>query len=377
MTESGEIQAAFDRRAGAAFSFAGTMSAVLSDSLVFQEQLLLWLLASHSLVAGGSGDGAADWLEEHLGYLAERSEGLAAALRQRLQRNWAAWLPLLLLSDSGKVAETWSAFCAAVPPESAEESAVRDVLLALVRDHGSNLFSPQGISEEYASSPAQAVVFRVGGIVKKLQVEGAREWARACADILRRLPDRVTRGFLPHSPLFQDMLLSLLDVAEWLLEPRAEQTIDFIKDCWRRPDEALTVNQIALSSALYGWLVGYSNVGGLIADRRWRIVLAEQAMATALAGRCVAQDVCTPSDPVSFYATEDGTRKAFRHFLRPIEISREEKRHERIFWSEETHKWGSDVRVHGSIESVVYRLSPSLTVSFTEPRANCAETREY
>ncbi|GAB4405965.1 MAG: hypothetical protein Kow00123_18430 [Anaerolineales bacterium] len=214
-------------------------------------------------------------------------------------------------------------------------------------------------------------MFRVGRTIKQLQEtrntwggDEAACWPRVCADILRGLPSRPHRGFLPQSPLFQDMLLSLLNVAEWLLEPNPQQAIRFIRDCQQQPDEEITVSQIALSSALFGWVQGYSKVGNFVADRGWRTILAEQAMATAVAGHSVDTNV---SDSAAFYATREGTRTALRRFLQPVEISHSEMRHETLSWDQASHKWKSGIRIQEVHESVEYQICASCRIRW-EPR---------
>ena len=372
MTETvNSLEAEFDSCAGAGFGIAGLIRAGADDASA-DTSLLLWLLVSHALAVGENSVGVVDWLEDQVTLLSVHSKNLGMLLKQRLQDNWAAWMPIILFSPASERQMTWETYCNAFPVQPKEQQAVRELLFLLLSEHGRSLYDPENLPDlpnpERFSSPEHCVTLKLGQTVRHLRdnetaiprKEIFASWRESLlSSVLKTLPHRISRGFAPQWPLFEDLLLSLLYVAEWQLEPDSRRIPNFIEDYARHPDERLTPNQLALSAALFGWLQGYRQIGYLVQDATWRSVLAQQAMGIAVKRAETGTEGLPLESPVVFYSTESGTRTAFWRFLQVTQIQRKEIIKVKRFLDSATGLWKTERSSEISREDVEFHVAQS------------------
>jgi hypothetical protein len=144
--------------------------------------------------------------------------------------------------------------------------------------------------------------------------------------VLKKLPERIRRGFAPDEPEFEDLVLALLAAAEWVLETDLWRIPKYIENYAKRPEERLNANQTALCGSLFGWIRGYQFVSSGVTDRSLRAILSRQAMQNLLCESEIDLRNVSPKDSFAFYATAEGSRVAFKEpYLSVIEDKTEEK----------------------------------------------------
>ena len=366
--EIGFIEKAFDSCAGAGISFAGITSACM-DSAPCEEALFLWLLVSHAIAVGGDQGGAVDWLDDQVGLLSMHSSQLGMTLRARLQGSWAAWMPAILWSATKDSSMTWSSYCKSFPAQSDEEESVRELLSSLLAEHGHLLYNSSNLPEhQRGASPDCCVLLKLGQAVRRLRDSETvperkvmfANWREVLLELLKRLPDRITRGSSPEWPIFEDMVLCLSYVAEWLVEPDSRRIPDFVNDYARHPREKLSPNQLALCAALFGWLQGYRRIGSLLQDNALRRVIAQAGMAVAVKGATINTQGLPLEDPIAFYSTDDGTSTALRRFVELAEMKQRETVEKRWFLSSTGRMWKAEMNVTATAASAEYHVAQSL-----------------
>lgn len=322
------LMAGFNSVAGASFGVFGInhLDHSQSDSSfiagVLDEALFGWLIICESLARHDDEHEAWQWLEDQLFRAAGYHKEPFASLCTLMQSHWSTITPLLLMPIAlrRRFVDTLelSRFV------SEDQRPVRVLLITLFDRYGDNLFTPGNWlidlkNEAKFSSPNQACVVKLGLTLKWLKESSSAEYRdrwgqwqdQLRSDVLDRLPRRIERGFSPDSPLFEDVVLALLAVAEWLSYDSASRITPYLADVKQRPAERLTDDQMVLAGALYGYTVGYRRVGNLIPWQIQRAVVSRQSLCLAIKHQ--AQDWLGPNRTLSpvFQATARGTYSAF------------------------------------------------------------------
>lgn len=296
-----EVQFHFNRFAGANFGVALFQPYYEGDTSSLSP-LFLWSLACRALIDGEDSEGVLEaqrrQLEEFVGpttYLGENvQERVREHIEHMLSHAWAAWLPYLLFSPARQRHAIWDTWTACFPCTSPEQRMLRTLLFELLaNDRAELLYTSEGLESKFASaSPAEAAALRMGKLVRGFldgeEHSEAKEilerWRTSLHTVLRTLQQaqKVVRGFAPQDPDFENLVLAILAVAEWRLQPEIWRIHSFIESCGELPDERMTTNQLVLSGALFGLLEGYRHLGSGIADREWRQHLTRHALALSL-----------------------------------------------------------------------------------------------
>ncbi len=285
-----DITQAFDAYAGAVFGLWGVLDpAPANDAVRFAHVLAL---RGHALSLGWPE--AADWANSQIAALAASAPGEPLRCLPGLRDHWSVWAADALRNDRSNLELQKGAIetaFAGVRPGRDERAAVARLLIAVLAQRHA-LFEPAslpGASAEKFSSPDACVCVQIGIALRALKDEGGpqaaliEEWRGIMLNaILRKLPGRAERGFAPGYPLFEDVVLAFLHVAQWLERPNAAWIRTYVADCQSRPHERLTPDQLAFGGYLLGFLRGYKKLGAAVQDRPLRAWLSRQALACAL-----------------------------------------------------------------------------------------------
>jgi len=242
-------------------------------------------------------------------------------LSETVRESWSVVSAFLLLPDELRqaYAETYlnSSFAAE------QHSMISRLLLALIDRYGGNLFFPgQWLAdvknESRYSTTEQALVVKLGLTLRWLAESASgsersmwERWQQQLkSEVLHVLPQRIARGFAPEAPHFEDVVLALLAVAEWLSYEKQWRIHDFLADTDQRDSERLSDDQKVIAGAYYGYIRGYREIGNSIANLSQRAAIARQA--TCLASRLVEPLTPMGTSPFVFYGSEAGTLSGFQ-----------------------------------------------------------------
>lgn len=317
----------FDRFAGVNYCLFWLQS-FFSASGTVEAPLFSWLLSCRALVAGSDSKAVIATLERQIdlalapvGKLGRSLHAQAREqLRQKTAQSWAAWLPFLVFAPDAKREALWAKIYTYFPPSSSEEAALREVLFWLLREEEAQmLYTSDGLSVSY-DSQAECAVVRVGRLLKRLSEESNqiglrplyqewRERLRLVFDAVRSTK-RVERGFAVQHPLFEDLILALLSVAEWRAQSELWRIPIFVNRYQERDTERLSSNQIVLAAIVFGLHEGYIRLGGVVQNRTWRRYLSRLGLALAL-----RQNSVSSADEQAFYCSpaEDGDDRTVLH----------------------------------------------------------------
>jgi len=296
MTDDTLLEIEFDGCAGASFgatgisSFAaGTDSEMPTASL----PLLAWLLIAEALTRNDEPTRTCRWVTEQIRWVTSWHPALYEVVHRHLAACWSGPLPIMLCGPEDSVQELWDAYHQVFP--SPDQRAIRKLLPRVFTRYGRSLFQPGDWMAEIKqdskyATPDRASIVKIGLTLKDLaeNTEGEdrtvfEEWQRTLRDsVLHRLPAHIGRGFAPATPIFEDVVLAILAVAEWLLFPNSWKIAESIRDMQRRPSERLTPDQQVFAGALYGWIQGYHSIGNWVEDPAQRSVLSRQAICQAM-----------------------------------------------------------------------------------------------
>jgi len=315
----GRVQSRFNQFAGASFGVAlfykGVDDKAARDKL---SPLALWSVACQAIVAGRDVDGVCRALNEQVEILSrpllQFSDGSEEVVRGRLKQllgcSWTVWLPFILFSPAQHRQGMWDAYTALFPAATHQQDALRQFLFRLLTaEQLQLLYNDEGLDPKYMNaSPGAGAIIRVGKLVGTLKDTDAPsdtkamvvQWRTALLTVLEKLQryERVTRGFAPEDCEFEDLLLAILAVAEWRIQPELWRVHGFVESCGKRPDECLTADQLALSGALFGLQEGYRHIGSGLVNRKLRRHLAREALALALISEGGA------TETISFYLSD-------------------------------------------------------------------------
>lgn len=334
----------FDVIAGAIYGAFGvaTISANPADESVRQPyalnpSLFTWIMVSEALARHDDPELAWRWLDDQLRLAAWGKPAVHAALQAQFRDCWSGVLPILLLPAPQRrpvLASYQRTFGAT------QGASIYVLLAALWERYDRNLFHPgdwladiKG-ADRY-TTPDRACIVKLGLTLKSL-AEQAPEDERGLWEawqlllkqgVLHRLPDRITRGFAPSAPLLEDVVLSLLAVAEWLSFEQSWRIGPFLNDINARPAERFSPKQKVLAGFLYGWELGYQRVGNLVTCQPQRAVLSRQALRLVLQGDCPEQQAGSCIETLVLHSTAQGALSAFQEPF--VELSRYEQ-HEQV-----------------------------------------------
>lgn len=325
---SGDLAIRFDALAGAAYGVFGIARSPLGSNHSPTEgtqqingPLFAWLLMAESLARYDDPGFAWRWASDQLRMAAWNRSLIHQALQLRIQNHWSSALPILLLAP-----ERQQPFMEAYQQEfgAQQYSSLYKLLLTLWTRYGANLFRPgDWLAEvkqpERYATPALACIVKLGLTLKSLAEQSDsvernqwEAWQQLLKQgVLHRLPERITRGFAPDAPLFEDLVLVLLTVAEWLTFDQTWRIHTLLGDTDNRPAECLSLEQKILAGALYGWQRGYRRVGNLVTGQRQRAILSRQAIRLAVQSTCVKQLPTDTAGLLVLHSTEHGTLSAF------------------------------------------------------------------
>ena len=333
----------FHASAGAGYGVAA-LSAMLrpasQESVNGGTAFLCWLLVSEALVRNDNAEATWSWVDDQLELFALRHRPLANRLHRELGERWTSGLPVLIFGSSNAVPHLWRSFCDHFPAPDSQRRTLRKLLFHLIDRYGRELFTPGGwkanLPEDWRyTSPDRCAVVKLRLTLKALISQNEpddvllHEWRDSVTrrQILESLPARITRGFAPESPQFEDLLLAILQVAEWLSHPDSGRIADTLRDVQKRPLEAFTEDQGVFAGALLGWVSGYRTVAGWVQDAGQRRSLSEQALALAMADGEVGPQAYPGEAPRVFHLSPGGTYSAFAgRYLNLLHCRHEETR---------------------------------------------------
>ena len=292
-----------------------------SDDKQLNPALFAWLVVSEALARHEDPERAWCWLSDQLRLAAWNRPSVYDSLQASLQTCWSSVLPILMLparrrQDFMHTYQHMFGF--------PHHDPIYTLLSMLWERYGTDLFYPGEWLEdiknpERYSAPEQVCIVKLGLTLKWLagQSSGAEhvqweEW-QSCLKrgVLHRLPERIKRGLAPDSPTFEDIVLALLAVAEWLTFEQTWRISTFLSDTDLRNDERLSNQQKVLAGALYGWERGYRRVGNMVLDRQRRAVLSRQALCIAEQNANADKSSGPILESVVLHSTELGTLSAF------------------------------------------------------------------
>lgn len=335
-----QVTAQFDATAGAIFGAFGVSTEIMGaahDSGADTEPLttpqFVYLLVAEALARHEDPDLAWRWITEQMRLAAWNGPLIFTALQAQLQHCWSSVLPIFLLPTFSR-RDFWNSYQRSYGNE--QHIALHQLLFALWDRYSANLFQPGDWlaevkqSERYGTAELACTV-KLGLTLKWLAEQSSGDerthweiWQQCLKEgVLHRLPERITRGFAPDEPLFEDMVLALLAVAEWLTFERPWRIGTFLADTDGRPSERLSAEQKVLAGALYGWQRGYRRVGNLVSSQQQRAALSRQAFCLALRNASVEQPSANLAESIVLHNTAQGTLSAL---LAPyLEFSRYEQ----------------------------------------------------
>lgn len=342
----------FDRFAGVNYCLVW-LQEFHSPAQTVDAPLLSWLLSCRALVEGDNSKSVLALLERNLeGALAPLQQQAGsfyedgrAYVRAAVAQSWAAWLPFLIFAPDDRREAFWAKVRSFFPPTSPEEHALREVLFALLRPgEAGKLYSSENLPQAY-DSQSECVVVRLGLLVQQLSEgshnEELRQTFAAWRTLLRGVfhavkhAERVKRGFAKEHPLFEDLVLVLLSVAEWRAQPELWRIHVFIHGYAEREPERLTPNQLVLASVLFGLQEGYQRLGSTVQNRDVRRHLSRTSLALALKAYGHANPEVQPVYPaLQDMAGQPGEAALWLKHAKLTETKTSEFRSEKQAWCE-------------------------------------------
>ncbi|MEO6062476.1 MAG: hypothetical protein ABIQ99_11110, partial [Thermoflexales bacterium] len=258
---SPDINQAFDAYAGAAFGLWGLLE---SAGEAGDAARILHMLALRASALSAAWPEGMDWADAQLSALAASApRGPLVCLPVR-RHAWSVWAADALRNAPQNLALQRGAIEASFAgdrPDRDERAAVARLLISVLAQRRA-LYDPAslaGASADKYSSPDACVCVQIGITLRALKDEGGpqaalfEEWRSVMLNaVLRRLPARIERGFASRHPLFEDVVLAFLHVANWLERPNMPWIGTYVADCKNRAGECLTPDQLAFGGYLLG-----------------------------------------------------------------------------------------------------------------------------
>ena len=321
MTDDTLLEIEFDRCAGAVIGATGLSSFAAdaeSEAHTDSLPLLAWLLVSEALARNDDPARTWGWVTNQLRLVASWRPSLYEMLHRQLAACWSAPLPIMLCGPGDSTQELWDAYHQVFP--NPDQKAIRTLLRRIFTRYGRSLFQPGDWRAEIKqdskyATPDRASIVKLGLTLKDLaeNTEGEdrtvfEEWQRTLREsVLHHLPARIGRGFASATPVFEDLVLAILAVAEWLPLPNGWKIAESVRDLERHANERLTADQQVFAGALYGWIQGYHSVGNWIEHPAQRSALSRQAMCQALKRASSPEDRVDLASKVVLYGSPSGS----------------------------------------------------------------------
>ena len=339
MTDDTLLEIEFDRCAGAVIgatglsSFAaGPESEARTDSL----PLLAWLLVSEGLARTDDPKRTWEWVTDQLRLVTSWRPSLYEAFHRHLGACWSAPLPIILCGPEDSMQELWDTYHQVFP--TPDQKAIRMLLQRVFARYGRSLFQPGDWKAEIKqeskyATPDRASIVKLGLTLKDLaeNTEGEdrtlfEEWQRILREsVLHRLPAHIGRGFASATPVFEDLVLAILAVAEWLPLPNGWKIAESVRDMDRHANERLTADQQVFAGALYGWIQGYHSVGNWIENPAQRSALSRQAICQALKRASSPEDRIDLASRIVLYGSPSGSlSELLQPYVRLTELKHQE-----------------------------------------------------
>jgi hypothetical protein len=339
MTDDALLEIEFDRCAGAGFgatgisSFsAGTENKAYTDSL----PLLAWLLVSEALARNDDPARTWGWVTDQLRLVTSWHLSLYELVCRHMAACWSAPLPIILYGPEDSAKELWDKYHQIFP--TTDQKAIRTLLEQVFARYGRSLFQPGDWKAEIKqdskyATPDRASIVKLGLTLKDLaeNTEGEdrmlfEEWQRTLREsVLHRLPAHIGRGFAPATPVFEDLVLAILAVAEWLPLPHGWKIAESVQDMDRNANERLTPDQQVFAGALYGWIQGYHSVGNWIENPAQRSALSRQAICQAMKRASSPEDRIDLASKVVLYGSPSGSlSELLQPYIRLVELKHQE-----------------------------------------------------
>lgn len=146
-------------------------------------------------------------------------------------------------------------------------------------------------NRELFQSPRSCVLVNLGLALRspdaalRLPPQRIARWTEYLRTVLRsELADhRTTRAPQNNDQEFENLVLTLLAVADWVNQPDVWRVPQFVNEYDQYDGERLTREQACIAGAIYGAVVGYSRIGGVIPSLEIRHSISSYVLETALA----------------------------------------------------------------------------------------------
>jgi len=147
------------------------------------------------------------------------------------------------------------------------------------------------LNRELFQNPRSCVLVSLGLALRspdaalRLPPERIARWTEYLRTVLRsELADhRTTRAPQNNDQEFENLVLALLAVADWVNQPDVWRVPQFVKGYDHYDGERLTQEQACIAGAIYGAVVGYSRIGGVIPSLEIRHNISSYVLEYALA----------------------------------------------------------------------------------------------
>lgn len=321
MTDDTLLEIEFDRCAGAVFGAIGLSSFAEKPEIEAPADnlpLFAWLLASEGLARNDDPARTWSWVTDQLRLVASWRPSLYEAVHHKLATCWSTPTSIMLCGPEDCVPTLWDSYHEVFP--ASDQRAIRLLVRRVFARYGRTLFQPGDWKAEIKqdskyATPDRASIVKLGLTLKDLaaSTEGEdrslfEEWQRILRDsVLHRLPAHIERGFAAATPVFEDLVLAILAVAEWLPLPNSWKIAESVRDMDRHASERLTADQQIFAGALYGWIQGYHSVGNWIENPAQRSALSRQAICQALKRTSAPEDHVDLTQKVVLYSTLSGS----------------------------------------------------------------------
>jgi len=339
MTDDTLLEIEFDRCAGAGFGAVGLSSFVLSiegEACTASLPLLAWLLVSEALARNDDPTRTWEWVTDQIRSVTFSRPPLREVLHRHHSECWSATLPILFCGSEDSRQMLWDDYHRVFP--TTDQRTVRTLLWRLFTRYGRNLFQPghwgaEVKQESRFATPDRACIVKLGLTLKDLveNTEGEDHavfegWQRILKEsVLHKLPARLARGFASSAPLFEDLVLAVLAVAEWLALPNGWRIVESVRDMEERADERLTPDQRVFAGALYGWIRGYQSVGNWIENPGQRGAVSRQAIRQAMMRVRTPEDCCDLVTQVVIHGSPSGSlSEILQPYVHLAELKHEE-----------------------------------------------------
>ena len=145
-------------------------------------------------------------------------------------------------------------------------------------------------NRELFQSPRSCVLVNLGLTLRsrdarlRLPPDRIERWTEYLRTVLRSelANHRTTRTLQNDDREFENLVVTLLAVADWVNQPDVWRVPQFVSEYDHHDGERLTQEQACIAGAIYGAVVGYSRIGGVIRSVEIRCAIASYVLEIAL-----------------------------------------------------------------------------------------------